>query len=488
MGLFIENPTRAILSPQVHMRILLVLPPMLGEERYGKLAGAGSYLPPLGLLYLAGVLKDRYDVKVIDGSVLDVTMQDMADLIGSWKPRVLGVSAITPTFYRAVELCRVAKQINQGIVTVIGGPHPSACPEETMSHEGVDFVVRGEGEVTFGELLDRIEKSEDVSSVAGICHKTAEGKISSTPPRERITELDSMPFPARELIDTEAYKPSVMHYKHLPAFSIVCGRGCPFRCTFCSCSKVFRGKVTLRSVENVISEIRDLVSRYSASEIMVWDDTFGISKKWVTEFCRQIRPLQISWSAWMRVDMVDKDMLARMADSGCWHISYGVESGNQKVLDTIKKGFTLDDVRNAFKLTHEAGMEARGTFILGLPNETWQSMMDTINLAIAIEADYAQFQLLTPYPGTELWDTIEQYGEFSTKDLSKYTIWFPVFVPKGLSKADLERAHKLAYRMFYFRPGYILKRIAHVRTFDDIRRNLIGLNSLFTYFKRSRRG
>ena len=463
------------------MRILLVFPPMLGEERYGKLARAGSYLPPLGLAYLAAAIENKHEVKIIDGAALKITIDDIKQSIIDWKPDILGITAYTPTFYRAVATCKMAKEINNKIVTILGGPHPSACPEDSIKDDSVDIVAVGEGEEILPEIIDVMESGGDLSKVNGIFYKK-NGETLSTPFHERIKDLDALPFPARHLLNWNIYKPSVMHYKNLPAFSVMCGRGCPYRCTFCSCSKVFRNKVTMRTPENVLSEIKSLVETYGAREIMFWDDSFGLNKKWAQTLCDYIKPLKITWSCWMRVNMVDPEILKKMADSGCWHISYGIESGNQMVLDTIKKGITIEQIKNAFKWTHEAGMEARGTFILGLPNDTWESMMDTINIAIDINADYAQFQLLTPYPGTELWDVASQYGDFSIKDLSKYTIWFPVFIPKGLTKQTLEKAHRLSYRMFYFRPKYILQSLSNIRNFQDIKRNFMGVMSLFDFF------
>lgn len=463
------------------MRILLVFPPMLGQERYGKLARAGSYLPPLGLAYLASVLGDEHQIKIIDGGALPITINDIGKEVESWRPDLVGVSTLTPTFYRAVATCKVVKEINPKIITVLGGPHPTACPEESIKNDYVDIVVVGEGEKTFKELVEVIKSNGDISTVRGIHHKKR-GHFSMTLPQERILNLDTLPFPARHLLNMKIYRPAVLHFKKAPVFSIMCGRGCPYKCTFCSCAKVFRGKVTMRSPENVISEIKFLIETYGAKEIMIWDDTFGLYKRWVNIFCESIKPLKITWSAWMRVDLVDKELLERMAESGCWHISYGVESGNQKVLDTIKKGFTIQQIKDAFRRTHEAGMEARGTFILGLPNDTWETMMDTINIAIEIDADYAQFQLLTPYPGTELWDKVNEYGEFLIKDLSKYTIWFPVFVPKGLTKEELLKAHQLSYRKFYLRPKYLWKRFLKMDNLLDMKRNFTGLLSLLEYF------
>jgi len=460
------------------MKILLVFPPILGEERYGKLAGAGSYLPPLGLLYLAAVLKDRHEVKIIDGGILDITTEDVINEVKTWKPDMVGITAFTPTIYRASAICKAVKELDSKIITVMGGPHPSALPEESMKDPNVDMVAVGEGERTLSELVETIKSGGDLSAVKGILYRK-DGKVVTNPPRERIINLDELPFPAREIIDLSVYRPSVLHYKNLPAFSVMCGRGCPHRCTFCSCAKVFRGRVTMRTPEHVISEIKYLIEKYGAKEIMIWDDTFGIFEDWTLKFCDLIKPLNVTWSIWMRVDMAKPEILKKLCESGCWHISYGVESGNQKVLDTIKKGFTTEQVKKAFKWTHEAGMEARGTFIFGLPNDTWESMLDTINIAIDIKADYAQFQLLSPYPGTELWETITQYGEFTTGDFSKYTVFFPVFVPKGLTKKKLEEMYKLSYRKFYFRWGYIWQRLSRLRSRDDIKRDFIGLGALF---------
>jgi len=464
------------------MKILLLFPPQMGEERYGKLARAGSYLPPLGLLYIAAVLEEHHSVKIIDGSVGSITSQNIKNVITEWKPDIVGLTSHTSTFYKVTDLCTMAKKINPQIITIIGGPHASACPDDSIRSDHIDYVVVGEGEKTIRTLVETIESNGDISKVKGIYYKK-DTVAFKTPPQERITDLDVLPYPARHLIDADMYKPSVMHYKKLPIFSIMCGRGCPFKCTFCSCSKVFRGRVVVRSVQSVMEEIQFLVDRHGAREIMFWDDTFGLNKKWIYELCALIKPLKITWSCWMRVDLVNQDLLNTMADSGCWNLSYGVESGNQLVLDTIQKGFKIEQIKNAFRWTHEAGMEARGTFILGLPNDTWETMMETINIAIDIDADYAQFQLLTPYPGTELWDTASSYGELSISDLSKYTIWFPVFIAKGLTQESLLKAQSLAYKRYYMRPKYIAQRLARIKTFQDLKRNVIGMLSLFNYFK-----
>lgn len=445
---------------------------MGGADRYGKLAKAGSYLPPLGLAYLAATVEKDHEVVILDGSIMPLTMEDIRAKLTAMRPEIVGVTALTPTFYKAVEVCRAAKEILPGCLTVLGGPHPSSAPEESIADPAVDAVAIGEGEETFAELVRTRAEGGDLATVAGLLVRKG-GEAVKTPPRAAISDLDSIPFPARRLLPMELYRPSPLHYRNLPAFSIMCGRGCPFKCTFCSCSKVFPGKSRLRSVDNVMAEVEMLLRDYGAREILVWDDLFGLKKDWVREFCERIEPLKLTWSAWMRVDVVDPDTLKRMAKAGCWNISFGIEAGNQAVLDSIKKGIKVGEVKKAFRETRAAGIEARGTFILGLPGETVETIRETVDLAIAIKADYAQFQYLTPYPGSEIWKSTGD-ARAASPDLSKYTIWFPVYLPEGFTEEKLKTEVARAYRRFYFRPGYILQRLSKIRTWDDVKRHLIG--------------
>lgn len=467
------------------MRVLLLFPPMLGEERYGKLAKGGSYLPPLGLAYIAAVLEQAgHKVEILDGSVGQITTDELAGEIMRRKPGFVGISAQTPTYYRAIKCAEIIKQVDPAIATSFGGPHPTALPAETAREKSVDFVVVGEGEYTTRDLVNALERGGDPAKVKGLWYKDRKGEPRFSGTRERIENLDELPFPARHLLDWKSYKASSMHYKHTPAFSMMCGRGCWFGCTFCDCSKVFGRQVTMRSPESVASEVAHLVEKWGAREVMFWDDTFCINRDWVVKTCELLKPFNITWSVWSRVNTVDLELLKIMADAGCWNISFGIEAGTQKVLDTIKKGITLEQAKNAVRWCHEAGIEARTTWILGLPGDTWESMMKTIDFAIEIGADYAQFQLLTVYPNTELWSSWKKHGKLLTHDWSKYTIWHPVFIPDGLTEEQLKDATKIAYRRFYMRPSYWLSRLAKVRDTTDVRRYLTGAEALLNFFGR----
>lgn len=462
------------------MRVLLVTPPMSGKERYGRLSLAGTYLPPLGLAYLAAAVEGRHDVRIVDAEILGWDVDEVAAEVARWRPAVVGITAVFPSMARALELCRAVRARSPGVTLVLGGPHPSAAPADALVEGTVDAVVIGEGEATFAALLDALERGAPLEDVPGLALPSAAGP-RMTGARARLRDLDALPFPARHLLPMARYRPSPAHYRRLPAFSVICGRGCPWRCTFCSCAKVFRGAYAVRSPENVAAEVRHLVERWGAREILFWDDTFGLSRGWTLRLAELLRPIGIGWSAWMRADLAEPEVLAAMAEAGCWHVSYGIESGNQEVLDGIHKELDLEQVRAAFRRTHQAGMEARGTFVLGLPGDTPATMRQTVDLAIEVGADFAQFQFLTPYPGTELWDDLPAHGTRLTRDPSRHTIWQPVFVPRGATAAELRAAHRDAYRRFYLRPGYVVDRLRRIRTLGDLGRYARGAWSVLGY-------
>ncbi len=464
------------------MNVLLIFPSILGEERYGKLSRGGSYLPPLGIGYIAAVLESRgHNVKIIDGSIEPLTKETLSTIIEKEKIDTVGITALTPSFYRALDCARIVKEINPNIITIFGGPHPTALPMDTIKEKVVDFVACGEGEYAMSELLDTIENKTSFSSIDGILYKE-NGNIKVNKSRKRIANLDELPFPARHLFKNELYKPSPLHYKRLPVATMVCGRGCIFNCTFCSASKVFGRHVILRSPQNIITEVEHLIDTYKIKELIIWDDTFTLNKEWATEVCDLLKPHNILWSLWARVNTVNRELIKKLADSGCWNISFGMESGDQKVLDTIKKGITLQQAKDAVKWCHEFGIEARTTWILGLPNDTWKTMMKTIQFAIDVNADYAQFHILSVYPNTELWTTWKQYGILETCDWRKYSSWEPTFIPNGLTKEQLEMAQKVAFKKFFIRPSYWLKLLKNINGLDDIKRYKNGALTLLDYF------
>ena len=467
------------------MKVTLINPPMTLEERYGKFARAGSSLPPLGLAYIAATLeKNGIEVHIIDGTVMNFKNKSLENRISSIKPDIIGVTALTPTLYRSYEVINTSKKILPESLMVIGGPHTSLFPKDVLQENtNIDVSVYGEGEHTLLELVRNIENygknnGKSFENVKGIVYRN-NGKIIKNEPRPYIGDLDTVPFPSRHLLPMNEYRPALYQIKRSPNTNIIASRGCPFSCTFCS-KGVYGKKFRTRSPENVIVEIENLIEKYGIKELLFWDDTFTVNKQWVEDFCDllQSKNFDLTWSCSSRVNKVDKALLQKMKNAGCWSIFYGIEAGSQELLNNIDKGITLQEVRNAVKWAKDVGIEVRASFMLGLPGETKELAKKTIRFAKELDPDFAQFNITTPYPGTELNKNAGQYGKILSHDFSKYTIWSPIFIPTGITSEDLTKLHHQAYVEFYLRPTYILKRLMKIRSFSDIKVYLNGFVTL----------
>ena len=465
------------------MLIVFITPPYSIAERYHTKAKINKgYLPPLGLASIATVLKlAGHKVKIIDLQVLEYSLEDIRRELQQFSPDLIAISAITPTIDKAYLLARDIKQYLSAPI-IFGGLHPTMFPEKTLQDcDAVDVVAFGEAEYTFLELADAFEKGKSLKDVKGTCYYDAKRKIVKNDKRALVMDLNELPIPSREFFDMEKYVPLPNQYKVLPVTNMMVGRGCPYgQCTFCFEAGDFKPLYRRVAVDRAIEEIKMLVNKYGIKEISFWDDVFMIGTKWTTDFFDALKreKIDIKWSCYGYFNYLTKDMLKRAADAGCWNIFFGVESGNQMLLDTIKKGFTLNKAREVIKWTKEAGIETRGSFILGLPNETPELAKETINFAIELDVDYAQFTLNTPFPSTEMWKTGTQYGAIGT-NFADYSVHNPVFLPKGYaSKEQLQAMQKLAYRKFYFRPRYIAKRLMSIRSFTDVKKYAAGLRFL----------
>ena len=396
-------------------KILLIYPPSSLEEEFSELEDVGNYQQPLGLAYLAAVLvKENYDVKIIDSPPLEFKIEDIINEIEKYQPDIIGLSAVTPTYVRALNLAQRIKKLKD-IPIVIGGPHITTMPEETINNKCFDVGVIGEAEDTIIELVDALVNNKDLSMVDGIIFKK-DGKIIKNNPRAALPDLDKVLFPARNLMpDLSLYHPTPATYKKLPIGTIMTTRGCPFRCTFC-CRAVFGNNCRFRSPKNVVDELELLVKKHGAKEIRIWDDTFNADPARAIKICEEIinRKLNIAWTCLARVNFAQPEVLKAMKKAGCWQISYGIESGNEQILKNIKKGITLPMVREAIRKTKKAGIASLGFFILGLPGDTEKTMRQTIDFAKELPLNAANFTICTPFPGTEIYDDIlEKNKEFA---------------------------------------------------------------------------
>ncbi|MBU4013917.1 MAG: B12-binding domain-containing radical SAM protein [Proteobacteria bacterium] len=468
--------------------VFLANAPYFLEERYGKLAAVGSTLPHMGLLMLGAVLrKSGHRVRMVDASALGLTYEETIEEIKKNQPDIIGLTAVTPSIDRTVKLAYMIKRIYPFVPIVIGGPHFTAVPQKTMKDYPVfDYGVIGEGEHTIVDLVETLASGRTPSTVPGVAIRE-NGKIFFSPPRAPVKDIDALPFPAWDLLDgfPHNYHPALFKYKRLPSTHIISSRGCPSKCIFCDTS-VFSRRIRFHSPEYILELVDYLVKKFNIKEIIFEDDQFLLKKKRVEKICEGIlrSKWNITWSCSGRVNSVnDLKFLKLMKHSGCWQINYGIESGNQRILDFAKKEITIDQIEKAVRLTHKAGILSKGYFIFGLPYETEDTMQNTIEFAKSIPLDDISIFMLTPFPGSEMYDIAEQHGRID-KDFEKMNLLDVVYVPNGLSKEILLNYQRSFMKEFYLRPriiGNYLKRLMvnPLNLFNMIKAFSGFLNSVF---------
>ncbi|NLT41471.1 MAG: radical SAM protein [Anaerolineae bacterium] len=438
--------------------------------------------PPLGLAYLAAVSERRGDeVRLYDGNV---EKRNLADIVREFDPAIVGISANTIQIKSAWRDASVVRDVSDAAV-VLGGPHPSVLPEESLAQPGVDFVVRGEGEDTWIDLCGALEGrpreqwAEVAANVLGITYRDGD-QVRHTRPRPPIKDLDGLPFPAYHHFQMERYtnlQPTI-DAPRVPSYPILTSRGCPYHCSYCCQTgpRLWRP----RSPESVVAEWSWLVRDRGAKEIGVLDDSFNIDRKRVLAICDLLIKEGLQHVPWImingiRANLADVELLTRMREAGCVRTAFGVESGNQRILDdAIDKKLTLDQVRKAFEAARAAKMETIGFFIVGLPGETEETMDETIRFACELDPLVANFSMATPFPGTRMYEQVKQNGHILVKDYDDYAFFEgkAAFEMPGLPAELVERKWKEAYRRFYWRPSRIARQLTRWSTYRDLPRTV----------------
>ncbi|MBC7118869.1 MAG: B12-binding domain-containing radical SAM protein [Methanobacteriaceae archaeon] len=414
--------------------------------------------PPLNLMYLGASLeKASFSVKVLDDSLKEWGYTQVNKLVEKLNPLIVGVTATTATIKSSLEYIKSIKRLLPDVLTVIGGPHTTFLPIDTLkSLKELDTVVIGEGEETFTELAEKYEKKgkEGLEEVRGIAYRN-QSRIKVNEPRPLIQDLDSIPFPARHLVPFKEYETSKNGQAH-----IITSRGCTYSCKYCSSSLIMGRRFRARSPENVVDEIEELYDKYKIKEIGFIDDTFVLNKRRALAIADEIkeRSLDITWSTSSRVNTIDKPLLSNLKSAGLQSIYYGIESGSQRVLNLMNKKITLRQSEDAVKIAKDLGIEVMASFIFGYPGETPAEMDKTIDFSIKLDPDYAQYSILTPFPGTPIYQKLEKKGLIE-KDWEKYTVLDPVIKYErfGLSRKIVKKKLLEAYFKFYRRLSYYIK-------------------------------
>ncbi|MDD5472791.1 MAG: radical SAM protein [Candidatus Methanoperedens sp.] len=458
-------------------KVVLINPRWRTSKLYGfKFLGHGIFMP-LGLAYIAGYLDSKgIDVLFVDAEAEKLTDTDVLNKVRIFKPDVIGVTCATSTFPYALSLSTQLKQ-HLSVPIVFGGVHSTQSPKDVLKYGEIDFVIMGEGEITFYELIKEILGERNFKDVKGLAYKDKDDAHINEP-REFIQDLDDLPMPFYKGVPIKKYKPyAYQPTQTLPFMTLFSSRGCPFNCIFCETKVMCGKKVRFHSPQRVIDDILYLNSEFGVRNFQFFDDTLTVNKKRVEKICELIKEnnLDISWNCLSRVDTINTDLLKKMNAAGCELIAFGVESGDDTILKNIRKGCTTVQAEAAFKAAREANMVIRAFFMIGNPEETKETVLKTIQFSKYLDPDFVNFSITTPFPNSELWDLYEKAGYIKHDAHTDFTMFHkPAINLPGLSSEELSDFAKRAHSEFYLRPGYILRRLKEIKNFGQFKAKFLA--------------
>ena len=456
--------------PEKGCKVLLFTPPR-GLSR-DAVRQPWNTTQPLGLAYVAAAVRAAgHDVRVIDGYSQASPAAELRREIENFAPRVVGISALTPQWPDAEALAGLAKAVDEDIVTIAGGPHVTALPEQAAACAAVDAAVVGEGELAAAEICDAVAAGRALDSIPGLVLGTG-GEVRATAPRPALEDLDSLTFPAHDLLpEPSFYNPFPSWGKKGNFSSIVSGRGCPYGCSFCDVTTQQGKRYRLRSAVNVVDELSWLNGTFGVTSFSFRDPSMICNRKRLLEICRLIgeRGLDIAWTCNSRASEVDPEMLERAREAGCRRMQFGIEVGNPELLKKIKKT-TREKIASAVESTRHAGISPHGYFLFGFMEETPETVAQTIDFARQLDLDSASFAVMVPFPGTTEWQKFRAAGLLITEDWQRYDIMGePVYRHQNLSSRELFMATRRAYRRFYLRPRIIARHLRRLNSWWAIR-------------------
>ncbi len=427
--------------------------------------------PPLGLGYLASYLRVHgHSVSLYDGTLRNATYSDFVAEIDKEKPNLVGISVLTRGHVLAKQMIRHIKSAYPHLPIVIGGTQVSAAPIDVCDDLRADFGVIGEGEQTLLELADVLASSGHAfQTIDGLVFRpTGSTTFQINHPRVLIGDLDSLPFPAWDLMPPDAYRivPILEPAKGFPIAPILTTRGCPYQCSFCASGVTWKHQIRYRSAENIIREIMLLKKTYKVKELHISDDNFTMDPNRAMKICEVFmkKRINLPWQCpnGVRIDRLTPPLLHAMKQSGCYAVGLGIESGNQKILDTVNKHLRLSVVPGVLKNLRREKIESYGFFILGLPGDTRKTILDTINFALHYPFDRAWFNIFTPYPGSAAFARWLGKRKFRNIDWNTHDCSTVIISCKDVTKSRLERLQKTALRKFYLRPSVLMKLLPRI--------------------------
>ena len=435
------------------MRILLVKCSSFNRE-------VPQYSYPLGLMYIAAYLRSRrseLEIEIVDLRCTRDPFTVLRRELREFQPDVVGVSALTCEAESMHAVAEMTKTHSQRTTVVVGGPHISACTDDVIADQHIDVWAIGEGEETFCELVTALQDKNDLDSIPGIGYRDS-GETHLTSPREPISNLDALPFPAWDLVDIDAYAKygragNLRRGRFLPLYT---SRGCPYQCYYCH--NLFGKQFRARSAGNVIEEVRLIQERYGVRDLEVYDDIFNLDLERAKSICRGLIELDfdvtLAFPNGVRADRLDHELVRLLAEAGTTNLAVAVETASPRLQRKIGKNLALDRVREAISWADKAGIVTNGYFMLGFPSETQEEIRETIAYAEETDLHFASFFIVTPYPGTPLWSEVMDSEGASRLDFRAYNYLSGYFNLTDLNSKQLRTLQREAYRRFYARKAF----------------------------------
>lgn len=464
-------------TDEIDMLLVLAPSPGIGLN----LGFDAQAMPPLGIGYIATYVSQfGYKVKLIDMSIPEETIYEVLDIVNNGNPKMIGISTTTETFNNGVLIAKTLKELNKDYLVFMGGPHVTFEYTDALNTNYIDVVIRGEGEIVTRKLCDFFIRQEGkIEEIKGISYKYKD-QIISNPDSPLIQNLDDLPYPDRSFYDMNKYP-------HKGNCST--SRGCPGKCIFCAASGLSGGKYRMRSAESIVNEFRYLKS-IGCHHIDIVDDTMTASLKRLDKILDLLleENLGVTWYCESRVDVVSKELLIKMKQAGLSLIQFGVEAGSQEMLDCLKKQITLEQIENVFRWCRELDILATSNMIIGNPYDTEKSIDDTITLAkkILSYGAHMNFTICTPFPGTYMWDHMEELGiKIIENNLDKYTTFYPVLETSNFSANDLRNQYyKASLELLMHRKSEdVIKEKGLIRFNEQLLMASNFLRAQFKYYK-----
>ncbi|MBC7962578.1 MAG: radical SAM protein [Steroidobacteraceae bacterium] len=442
------------------------------DERLG-------FVPPLSLLLVAAILeKEGVVVDLIDMEAENLSYTETLKRIKSFAPDLLGFTVTTWSFHSVLSWINKFKA-DTAIPVLVGGEHIRLYPNETMSHESIDFCLVGEAELPLPEFIKAFREDRSFEGIKSIGYKK-DGKAVIDRTLQFVEDINSVPFPARHLIKNELYENILSRKKNFTA--LLTSRGCPFNCAFCSHNQL---KYRARSPKNVVDEIELNLNQHNIRDFDIYDSTFTANEQRVIDICEEIRrrKLKVEFTVRSRVDVVSREMVGSLKSAGCHTILYGIESSNPDILKMMNKRISLELVTEAINYTKQSGIKTLGFFLFGFPGETRQTIEDTIRFSLELPLDYALYSILLPMPDTEIYSYYQEHGlgdywaEYTLDESKMEQI---EFIGTGVTRAETAAYALKAYKQFYFRTRILWNRFKTLRSIGEFRRLLSGAIGILT--------